>query len=1087
MDIVGINLDNQEAIFRTLAAILHLGNIEFSPGKEHDSSSIKDESSKFHLQMAANLFKCDENILLSTLCFRSIRTCDGSIMKALDCAAATASRDTLAKTVYARIFDWLVENVNRSVGQDKSSRLRIGLLDIYGFECFKNNSFEQFCINFANEKLQQHFNQHVFKMEQEEYTNEQINWSYIDFIDNQDVLDLIEKKPIGIISLLDEACMLPKATHETFSMKLFQSFSTHPRLEKAKFSKTDFTLSHYAGKVPYQTLSFVDKNRDYVVAEHQNLLSSSRCLFISKLFSSVSEGPFRSSYKFSSVASRFKQQLQALMETLNSTEPHYVRCIKPNSTNCPQKFENKSVLHQLRCGGVLEAVRISLSGYPTRRTYSEFIDRFGILDPKHTDHRIDEKALTERVIKKLQLKNFQLGKTKVFLRAGQIAVLDARRNEILDKATRLIQCFYRSYVARRRFVMRRRAAVKLQAIFRGYWERGIYKMRKESTAATLVQKYLRTWILRRTFLHLYSVVLHIQSCIRRFYAMQKLLHMKEQKAAVTIQAHWRMFTACLQIQKYRNSAISIQCSWRRKLASRELRRLKLAANEAGALREAKNKLEIELEDLKLRLTLEKRLRVASEESKTVEISNMQNILEAQNAGVNSMKLAYRDEQNKNKSLQEQLDLVLKENKDLHVRLAKMEELEKKNLVLKNTLESLTESNLEMEQELLNTRKYSHDTVDKLQDAEIKFLRLQQYLHNLEEKLVSLDDENQILRQKALSLSPRNSLAGALKSIPENHSVGSVLSSTNQWPTPESPTTKLLHFLPRRLSDLRISRMVIERHEEYLQLLQKCIKEDLGFRDGKPVAACIIYKCLLHWHAFEAEKTDIFDYLIEAINNAFKADNENDILPYWLSNASAFLCLLQRNLRSNGFFISHYRQSAGSLNLSGRIGQSPKSPKMLIEVGQNLSFVDARYPAMLFKQQLNACLEKIFGLIRDNLKKEISPLLSLCIQAPKSTRGSAGRTLKSPGGTITQQPLSNHWDRIIKFLDSLKDRLQKNYVPSFFIRKLITQVFSFINIQLFNSLLLRRECCTFSNGEYVKSGLLVLEKWIVDATEEVTFF
>lgn len=248
MDVVGISPVHQEAVFRSLAAILHLGNIEFKPGKEHDSSTIKDEKSAYHLQKAAELFKCDLDLLVSTLCSRSITTREGKIMKALDCASAASSRDALAKNVYAKIFDWLVETINKSVGQDKSSRVQIGVLDIYGFECFKNNSFEQFCINFANEKLQQHFNEHVFKMEQEEYRNEQINWSYIEFVDNQDVLDLIEKKPIGIISLLDEACMFPKSTHETFSMKLFQSFPAHPRLEKVKFSRTDFSVSHYAGK-----------------------------------------------------------------------------------------------------------------------------------------------------------------------------------------------------------------------------------------------------------------------------------------------------------------------------------------------------------------------------------------------------------------------------------------------------------------------------------------------------------------------------------------------------------------------------------------------------------------------------------------------------------------------------------------------------------------------------------------------------------------------------------------------------------------------------------------------------------------------
>ncbi|GJN20508.1 hypothetical protein PR202_gb07895 [Eleusine coracana subsp. coracana] len=266
MDIVGICFADQEAIFRIVAAILHLGNIEFSPGEEFDSSAIKDEKCRFHLQMAADLLMVDASLLLSTLCFRKIKTPEGNIIKAVDNSSAVIGRDALAKTVYARLFDWLVDNINKSIGQDIDSRAQIGVLDIYGFECFKYNSlyfgssfleflmalpcvsFEQLCINFANEKLQQHFNKHVFKMEQEEYKTEEINWSYIEFVDNQDILDLIEKKPIGIVSLLDEACILGKSTHETFATKLFQNLRTHPRLDKPKLSKTDFALSPFAGK-----------------------------------------------------------------------------------------------------------------------------------------------------------------------------------------------------------------------------------------------------------------------------------------------------------------------------------------------------------------------------------------------------------------------------------------------------------------------------------------------------------------------------------------------------------------------------------------------------------------------------------------------------------------------------------------------------------------------------------------------------------------------------------------------------------------------------------------------------------------------
>ncbi|KAK2391657.1 myosin-15 [Trifolium repens] len=229
MNIVGISHEDQEAIFRTLAAILHLGNVEFSPGKEHDSSIIKDEKSTFHLQMAANLFKCDLNLLRATLCTRTIQIREGNIVKAFDCNAAVAGRDVLAKTVYARLFDWFFDKINKTVGQDINSRMQIGILDIMPLSLLRitadpakwgkallvvivlnlsqvgnifYNSFEQFCINFANEKLQQHFNE----------------------------------KPIGIIALLDEACMFPKSTHQTFSTKLFQHFLSHTRFRNEKFS-----------------------------------------------------------------------------------------------------------------------------------------------------------------------------------------------------------------------------------------------------------------------------------------------------------------------------------------------------------------------------------------------------------------------------------------------------------------------------------------------------------------------------------------------------------------------------------------------------------------------------------------------------------------------------------------------------------------------------------------------------------------------------------------------------------------------------------------------------------------------------------
>ncbi|KAM7275184.1 hypothetical protein ACFE04_017050 [Oxalis oulophora] len=1095
MDIVGISHEEQEAIFRTLAAILHLGNVEFSPGKEHDSSAIKDQKSHFHMQLAADLFMCDVNLLMATMSTRIIQTREGNIVKALDCNAAVASRDALAKTVYARLFDWLVDKINKSVGQDKTSRKQIGLLDIYGFECFKQNSFEQFCINFANEKLQQHFNEHVFKMEQEEYRKEEINWSYIEFIDNQDVLDLIEKfllskfafivlvdlqKPIGVIALLDEACMFPKSTHKTFSMKLFQNFPSHPRLEKAKFSETDFTMSHYAGKVTYQTDTFLDKNRDYVVVEHCNLLSSSKCAFVAGLFPSTAEESSRSSYKFSSVAFRFKQQLQALMETLNSTEPHYIRCVKPNSFNRPHKFENISVLHQLRCGGVLEAVRISLAGYPTRRSYSEFVDRFGLLVPELMSGSYDEVILTDRILRKLKLENFQLGRTKVFLRAGQIGILDSRRAEVLDNAAKCIQHRLQTYIARKVFISSRRAAIAVQAYCRGCLARKIYAAKREASAALTIQKYVRSWLLRHAYLKLLASAIVIQSSVRGFSSRLRFMHGMENRAAALIQGNWRMYKFRTAFRHYQASIIAIQCRWRQKLAKKELRRLKKEANETGALRLAKTKLEKQLEDLAFRLHLEKRLRASNEEAKSVEISKLQQIMESMKLEMDAAKLATINECNKNAALQNQVQILSKEKSALGRDLFAQSELKKENTLLKSSMDALEKKNTALELELMKERKDNKDTIEKLQEVEQKCSLLQKNVQSLQEKLSHLEDENHILRQKALA-SPKGYRSGFASAFSDKFSGALSHPAADRKPGFESPTpSKLIVPFAQGFSESRHSKLTADRQQENYEFLSKCIKEDLGFRGGKPVAACTIYKCLMHWRAFESERTTIFDYIIAGINDVLKVENEN-ILPYWLSNTSALLCLLQRNLRSNGFVSAVAQRSTASTGLPGRIAQGLKSPFKYIGFDDGVLHVEARYPAILFKQQLTASVEKIFGLIRDNLKKELSPLLGFCIQAPKSARVHAGKSNRSPG--VPQTLPHSQWDSIIKFLDSLMSRLRENHVPSFFIRKLITQVFSFINISLFNSLLLRRECCTFSNGEYVKSGLAELEKWIANAGDE----
>ncbi|KAK4391839.1 Myosin-17 [Sesamum angolense] len=1091
MDIVGISEEEQEAIFRVVAAVLHLGNIEFSKGKEIDSSVIKDEKSRFHLNTTAELLKCNPKSLEDALIKRVMVTPEEVITRTLDPEAALGSRDALAKTVYSRLFDWIVDKINISIGQDPNSKAIIGVLDIYGFESFKQNSFEQFCINFTNEKLQQHFNQHVFKMEQEDYEKEQINWSYIEFVDNQDVLDLIEKKPGGIIALLDEACMFPKSTHETFAQKLYQTFAKHKRFIKPKLSRTNFTISHYAGEVTYMADLFLDKNKDYVVAEHQDLLTASKCSFVAGLFPPLPEESSKSS-KFSSIGSRFKLQLQSLMETLSSTEPHYIRCVKPNNVLKPAIFENLNIIQQLRCGGVLEAIRISCAGYPTRRTFDEFLLRFGVLAPEVLDGNFDEKTACQMILDKMGLKGYQLGKTKVFLRAGQMAELDARRAEVLGNAARTIQRQIRTYIARKDFILLRQAAIQLQSCWRAISACKLYEQLRREDAAIKIQKNFRCYTARVSYSALQASAIVVQTGMRAMTARSEFRFRKQTKAAIKIQAHLRCHRDYSYYRSLQKAAIVTQCSWRRRVARKELRKLRMAARETGALKEAKDKLEKKVEELTWRLQFEKRLRTELEETKAQEVAKLQEALHSLQIQVEDANARVIKEREAARRAIEEAPPIIKETPVVVQDTAKIEALTAEVESLKAMLLSEKQAAEEAKKACADAETKSTELAKKLEETEAKVDQLQDSTQRLEEKLSNLESENQVLRQQALTMSPTGKAISArprttiISRTPEN---GNILNGE----TKSAHAMALVATPKEPESEEKPQKSLNEKQQENQDLLIKCISQDLGFSGGKPVAACIIYKSLLHWRSFEVERTSVFDRIIQTVASAIEAPENNDVLAYWLCNTSTLLMLLQHTLKASGAAsLTPQRRRSSSASLFGRMSQglraSPQSAGLSFINGRmlgrldDLRQVEAKYPALLFKQQLTAFLEKIYGLIRDNLKKEISPLLGLCIQAPRTSRTSLVKG-RSQANAVAQQALIAHWQSIVKSLNNYLKTMKANYVPPFLVRKVFTQIFSFINVQLFNSLLLRRECCSFSNGEYVKAGLAELEQWCCYATEE----
>ncbi|KAL5825982.1 hypothetical protein ACOSQ3_017817 [Xanthoceras sorbifolium] len=522
LDIVHVSKEDQESVFAMLAAVLWLGNVSFTViDNESHVEAVADED----LITVAKLIGCNIEELKLALSTRKMRVGNDNIVQKLTLTQAIDTRDALAKSIYACLFDWLVEQINKSlaVGKRRTGR-SISILDIYGFESFDRNSFEQFCINYANERLQQHFNRHLFKLEQEEYIQDGIDWAKVDFEDNQHCLNLFEKKPLGLLSLLDEESTFPNGTDLTFASKLKQHLNSNScfRGERDKA----FTVCHYAGEVMYDTTGFLEKNRDLLHLDSIQLLSSCSChlpqIFASNMLIQSNKpvvGPLHKaggadSQKLS-VATKFKGQLFQLMQRLENTTPHFIRCIKPNNLQSPGLYEQGLVLQQLRCCGVLEVVRISRCGFPTRMSHQKFARRYGFLLLESVASQ-DPLSVSVAILHQFNIlpEMYQVGYTKLFFRTGQIGVLEDTRNRTLHGILRVQSCF-RGHQARLYLKELRMGIFTLQSFIRGEKIRKEYAvMLQRHRAAVVIQRQLKGRIAIKKFKSIKDSSTVIQSVIR---------------------------------------------------------------------------------------------------------------------------------------------------------------------------------------------------------------------------------------------------------------------------------------------------------------------------------------------------------------------------------------------------------------------------------------------------------------------------------------------------------------------------------------------------------------------------------------------
>ncbi|XP_032907138.1 unconventional myosin-VIIa isoform X2 [Catharus ustulatus] len=556
-------------ISKLLAAILHMGNLQYE-ARTYDNLDACEVVQSASLITAATLLEVEPQDVMNCLTSRTIITRGETVSTPLSMEQALDVRDAFVKGIYGRLFVWIVEKINAAIYRPPSQELKsirrsIGLLDIFGFENFTVNSFEQLCINFANENLQQFFVRHVFKLEQEEYNLENINWQHIEFTDNQDALDMIAIKPMNIISLIDEESKFPKGTDATMLHKLNSQHKLNTNYIPPKNNyETQFGINHFAGIVYYETKGFLEKNRDTLHGDIIQLVHSSKNKFIKQIFqadvamflcgyasSTFGQSPSptptpkgaETRKRSPTLSSQFKRSLELLMRTLSVCQPFFVRCIKPNEYKKPMLFDRELCVRQLRYSGMMETIRIRRAGYPIRYTFVEFVDRYRVLMPgvkpayKQGDLRGTCQRIAEAVLGKDD--DWQIGKTKIFLKDHHDMLLEIERDKAITDKVILIQKVVRGYKDRSNFLKVRNSVLMIQRYWRGHNCRknygamrigflrlqALYRSRKLHKQYHMARRRIiefqarcRGYLVRRAFRHRLWAVLTVQAYARGMIA-----------------------------------------------------------------------------------------------------------------------------------------------------------------------------------------------------------------------------------------------------------------------------------------------------------------------------------------------------------------------------------------------------------------------------------------------------------------------------------------------------------------------------------------------------------------------------------------
>ncbi|KAJ3333752.1 hypothetical protein HDU76_004248 [Blyttiomyces sp. JEL0837] len=713
LSIMKMSPEEQLDLFRVIAAVLHLGNIQVVGDREDQAQMT--EIGQAAAEKVCHVLGIPVQDFVKGLLKPKIKAGRDWVTQARTVSQVDYSLEALARALYERMFGSLVERINAAIYIPSSKTTFIGVLDIAGFEIFENNSFEQLCINYTNEKLQQFFNHHMFIIEQEEYRKEGIEWKFIDFgLDLQPTIDLIEKtSPIGILSCLDEECVMPKATDKTFLDKLNTLWKgKSSKYEVPRFS-SGFILQHYAGKVEYNTNGWLDKNKDPLNENLTRLLANSTEKYIGGLFVdyisefddvNVKTRGVTKKGAFRTVAQRHKEQLISLMSQLYSTEPHFVRCIIPNDEKKAGKIQVNMVLEQLRCNGVLEGIRICRAGFPNRLSFADFRQRYELLAPTVIPKGfMDGKSGAQLLLEALAIdKNqYRIGTSKVFFRTGVLAELEELRDTKLSKIV-----------------------IKIQSIARGYLARKVYKKKiDQCRAIKIIQKNARIYVTLRewSWWKLYTKVKPLLNVTRTDEELRK----REEYAK-----EWEEKAKKEKDEKNKIEALRVALeAEKRRIEELLIQEKNAAADQAEILsRVQRREVDLTEELAKLNLYLEE---------KDIENENLTKLRKSLETDARSLREQIELEKLNNSKLEREKSLREQRLKDLENEIGQASE----------AIRKLETDKKSLEQQMGDLQTQLDNSSDQNTDLSRSQARLKATIAELEQKLENEVEENRKLEQR----------------------------------------------------------------------------------------------------------------------------------------------------------------------------------------------------------------------------------------------------------------------------------------------------------------------------------------------------